>query len=305
MSARRNEGRFEAPPSGIPEEVFEQINAVEAAEKQVDNEAGASPASSLFSFTMPTEFVELPSKGLYYTEGHPLHLSDTIEIKYMTAKDEDILTSPALVKKGVAIDRMIQNIIVDKRIKVEELLVGDKNALVVAARSSGYGSEYATQVTCPRCGTTGVYAFDLQDKQLSIGGVEAVDMDGESIEVEKTNDGTFMVELPKMKVKVELKLMTGKEEKVISKLLNSSRKEDSLLTTQLKTFIVSANGHTQRRAIELLVHSMPASDSRFLRKIYQQLAPNVDLTQHYECGSCGYEQDMEVPFNADFFWPRS
>ena len=300
---RRNEGRFSAPQSGIPEEVFEQIAAVETAEKQVDGESGASQGGGLFSFTMPTEFVELPSKGLYYGPDHPLHMCDTLEIKYMTAKDEDILTSPALVKKGVAIDRMLQNIIADKRIKVEELLVGDKNALVVAARASGYGSDYTTQITCPRCGTAGQYTFDLQEAVLSSGGVDA--LEDSDTEVEKTEKGTFLVDLPKMKVKVELRLMTGREEKIITKLLSSNKKEENMLTTQLKTFIVSANGHTERRAIELLVHNMPASDSRFIRNIYQKLAPNIDLTQHYECGYCSYEQDMEVPFNADFFWPRS
>ena len=300
---KRNEGRFSAPQDGIPPEVYQQIAAAEAAEKQTDSESSATQASGLFSFTVPTEFVEIPSKGLYYGPDHPLHMCDTIEIKYMTAKDEDILTSPALVKKGVAIDRMLQNIIADKRVKVEELLVGDKNALVVAARSSGYGADYTTQITCPRCGTSGQYTFDLQDGVLSSGGVDALaEMD---IDVEKNEKGNFLVELPKMKVKVELRLMTGREEKIISKLITSSKKEDSVLTTQLKTFIVSADGHTERRAIELLVHNMPASDSRFVRKIYQKLAPNIDLTQHYECGYCSYEQEMEVPFNADFFWPRS
>jgi len=302
VSMNRNEGRFSAPPSSqAPPEVLEQIQNLEA-DAHVKEQAPSSDAG-LFSFTTPTEFVELPSRGRFYPESHPLHNSETIEIKYMTAKDEDILTSPALLRKGLAIDRMIQNIIVDKRIKSDSLLVGDKSAIVVAARASGYGSDYVTNVTCPRCGTTSDFAFDLGDAKIQHGGADLLREEGH--DVKETPQGTFMLTLPRMKVEIEVKLLTGKEEKFISKLLSSKKQEEQLLTSQLKTFIVSANGHTDRRAIDHLVHNMPAQDSRFLRGVYQKLAPNVDLTQDYSCGHCGYEQEMEVPFGADFFWPKS
>ena len=104
-----------------------------------------------FSFVVPTEFVELPSKGKYYPEHHPLHNQETIELKHMTAKEEDILTSRALLKKGVALDRLLDSIIIDKRIKGENLFVGDRNAILLAARISGYGSDYSTKITCPSC----------------------------------------------------------------------------------------------------------------------------------------------------------
>ena len=107
-----------------------------------------------FAFVVPTEFVELPSGGRFYPENHPLHGQSTIEIKQMTAKEEDILTSRTLLKNGVAIDRVIQSLITDKRVNSDSLLVGDRNAILIAARVSGYGNEYNTTVGCPACGTT-------------------------------------------------------------------------------------------------------------------------------------------------------
>ena len=109
-----------------------------------------------FSFIVPTELVDLPSKGAYYPEGHPLHGSETIEIKQMTAKEEDMLTSRTLLKKGVALERVLESIILNKAIHPDSLLVGDRNALIIAARVSAYGNEYNTTVTCPECGTSQV-----------------------------------------------------------------------------------------------------------------------------------------------------
>ena len=126
-----------------------------------------------FSFVVPTEFVELPSKGAFYPVGHPLHNQTTIEIKQMTAKEEDILTSRSLLKQGVAIDRVIQSVIIDRSIDVSSLLIGDKNALVIASRVSGYGNDYNTTVTCPNCETKQDYSFDLNMAQITNGGQSA------------------------------------------------------------------------------------------------------------------------------------
>ena len=125
--------------------------------------AAAEEARPTLDFATPTEFVELPSKGRFYPEGHSLYQQETIEIKYMTAKDEDILTSPTLLKKGMAVDRFLQNVILDKRIKVSSLLSGDKNAILVASRINGFGHEYTTKVTCPACAAVSENAFDLSE----------------------------------------------------------------------------------------------------------------------------------------------
>ena len=116
-------------------------------------------------FVTPTEIVDLPSKGRY-PEGHPLHGSETVEIKHMTAKDEDILTNRSMLKKGVAIDRLLQNLLKDKSIDARSLFVGDRNAILIHARASAYGQDYKTKVQCPSCGEKSKFKFDLGDHHV-------------------------------------------------------------------------------------------------------------------------------------------
>lgn len=269
----------------------------------------APSAKKTLDFTCPTEYVDLPSQGKFYAEDHPLHGSDSIEIRFMTAKDEDILTSKSLLKKGVAIDRFLQNIIVDPRVKVQDLLVGDKNALVVASRITGYGSDYQTKVTCPACGTSQDFEFDLEQSTTSAGGLQALAEDLPAIaeKVTATEDNTWTVECPKSKVTVELQLMNGHHEKYLAKSAAMKKKQklpETLLTDQLRQTIISVNGNSEPKNINKFIDVMPAMDSRFLRSVYEKLMPNVDLTQHFDCHSCGFEQEMEVPFTTDFFWPK-
>ena len=130
--------------------------------KRVGAAAQTAPEQTqTLDFSTPTELVDLPSKGRFYPEGHPLHGQETVEIKFTTAKDEDILTSPSLLKKGIAIDRLIQNVILNKDINVSTLLSGDKSAIMIASRINGFGAEYKTKVTCPSCEEQSEATFDL------------------------------------------------------------------------------------------------------------------------------------------------
>ena len=252
------------------------------------------------NFSTPTEHVDLPSKGRYYSEGHPLHNKDTIEIKYMTAKEEDILTSRNLLKKGLAIERLLSSIIIDKTIDPGSLLIGDRNALIVAARITGFGEEYETKVQCPACASNVDHTFDLTN--ISINHAEEIPE-----EVQVTDENTFIVSLPIMKIDVELKLLEGHDERRIIQLQESKRKKklpETPLTDQLSAVIQSANGSGDRSSINSLVNMMPAKDTRYLRKLYDRVIPNVDMTHDFECAECGYLTDLEVPFTTDFFWPK-
>lgn len=255
----------------------------------------------LFSFPNPVELVDLPSKGRYYPEGHPLHNKEHIEIRYMTAKDEDILTSKSLLKKGVAIDRLLKNIITDKNIDVDTLLIGDKNALLIAARISGYGNEYVTKVTCPNCTSTEEMNFDLEDAVVYEGD------DWEDYDITPTKNGTYIIKLELTGVDVEVRLMTGSDEKRIAKTIENKRKKnlpEATLTDQLSLMIVSVNGDDSSALKKILIEGMPAKDARYLRKAYEKLVPTVDMTHRFQCSSCQYESEMEVPFTTDFFWPK-
>ena len=254
-----------------------------------------------FSFVVPTEFVELPSKGRFYSEDHPFYGHETIEIKQMTAKEEDILTSRSLLKKGIALDRVIKSIIIDKKVDPDSLLVGDRNAIIIATRISGYGSEYTTQVSCPSCTTKQEYSFNLNSANVYNG------EDISELDVVANEDGTFTLQLPKTKIDVTFRLLTGKDEKSFIAGMEAERKKrqatEKNITRQLSTMIVAVNNDTSLQARKYLVDNMPSIDSRHLRLAYRLAAPNVDLTQHFECNECDYEQDMEVPLSADFFWP--
>jgi hypothetical protein len=257
--------------------------------------------ASPLSFVAPTEFVELPSKGEFYPDGHPLKGKDKIEIKFMTAKEEDILTSRALIKKGVAIDRMLESLIVDKSIKVDNLLLGDKNALIVAARISGYGSSYKTAVTCPSCGTNAKHDFDLE--KLNTHRCENL----EDLGVKKTDSNTFIFALPKTKALVEVRPLVGKDETELSELVEKKKKlnlPEEASTSQMKFYVVSANGNKDKAFLKQFIENLPALDARSLRTIYREIIPNIDMNHSFVCSSCSFEQEMEVPFTVDFFWPK-
>ena len=261
---------------------------------------GAPPKiSDPLNFVVPTEFVELPSEGKFYAEDHPLHETTEIEIKYMTAKEEDLLTSVALLKKGVALDRMLRNIIVDKTINIDDLLIGDKNAILVAARVSAYGADYSVKVSCPRCTAVTDHNFDL-----SMGNINSPGLDDNTF---MTDHGTFKITLPRTEAVVEVKLLTGHDEKKLNNLRNHRNKNklgDLVLTDQMKAYIVSVNDITAVGSINQFIENMPAFDSKYLRTSYQKIVPDVDMKQDFECIVCDHEERLEVPFNTEFFWPK-
>jgi len=260
-----------------------------------------APPNPSLAFATPTTFVELPSKGLSYPADHPLHGVDQIEIRFMTAKEEDILTSEALLKKGIAVDRMIQSVILDQRVKVDDLLIGDKNAILIAARVSGYGKDYEVNVACTTCGARTEYSFDLEQ------GTSYDGQDFEEYEVERTDRGTFIITTPTLKAQVEMRLMVGSDERYLTQL-GMNRKAKNLPSTattdQLRRLIVSVNGNNDTAYRESFITNAPAMDTRYLRKAFRQITPNVDLTQDFTCSSCGITNRMEVPMTAKFFWSK-
>ena len=283
MTIRNNQDRFDVPQSDseVPPEVIQN---------QTEN---------TFNFVVPTEFIDLPSKGKFYMEGHPLHNKESIEIRHMTAKEEDILTSQSLLKKGVALDRLLESIVLDKSINLRDLLVGDRNALIVGARITGFGPIYETRVSCPMCSSISETTFNLEELE-----VRKTELHETVVE---TGNGTYSIDLPKSKVNVEVRLLTGVQER---KLLQSFEKKkkmklpESSATEQLKTVIVSVNNDESGAAVSKFVDVMPLADSLHLKKVYEKLNPDVNLGHPFECDACLYEGEVSVPLTADFFWPN-
>ena len=239
----------------------------------------------------PTEVIDLPSEGKLYPEDSPLR-SGQIEIKYMTAKEEDILTSQNLIKKGLVIKHLLNSLIITEGVDYEDLIVGDKNAVMVAARILAYGPEYATEFTDPNTGNNIRHTFNLADcpfKKLP----EGVD------------NNEFDINLPISKTNIKYKVLTGKEEEKIEQEINSIKKIKPKvlpeLTTRLKHTIISIDGDDKKSTIYNFVDNMLAKDSLYLRNEMKKVSPDIELQQIVEIG--GEEVTVDIPMTTDFFWP--
>lgn len=257
---------------------------------------GAPVMANPMDFVAPTEWVELPSKGRY-PEGHPMRDKDSIEIKFMTAKDEDVLTNRDLLKKGLAIDRLIGNLIKDKSINSRDLYVGDRNAIMLYSRVSAYGADYKTKINCPNCGEMNKCVFDLTKHSVNNGD----DLDDTTIE--PVGDGTFSITLPISKIMACIRPLLGHDEVDLVKQSKGSKMEN-LITKQMKRFVVSFNGYDDHKTINYVCDNMVATDSKYLRDCFLIVSPEVVVKDDFECKECGHEEVLIVPFGADFFWPE-
>jgi hypothetical protein len=247
-------------------------------------------------FVTPSEFVELPSKGRY-PEGHPLHGKDSIEIRYMTAKDEDVLTNRSLLKKGLAIDRLIQNLITDKSINARHLYAGDRNAIIVFARASAYGADYKARVNCPNCGEQSKFKFDLADYEMYAGD------DTEDTDIKYNDDGTFSVTLPLSTIVARIRPLMGQDELDLISKGSAKEMSNNAITKQMKCFVVDVNGYDDEKTVNYVCDNMVAGDSKYLRDCFRVISPDIVLNQDFVCVHCDHEGVMSVPFGTDFFWP--
>ena len=241
----------------------------------------------------PSEVIDLPSEGRLYSKDHPCS-NGKIEIKYMTAKEEDILTSQNLIKKGVVIDTLINSLIITEGVTSNDLLIGDKNAVMVAARILAYGPEYVCEIKDPNTGNDITQTFNLADcpfKKLPEG----------------IKENKFEVELPVSKSKVVFKLLTGLEEKNIEDELNSQKKIGSdivpELTTRLRHCITSVDGDDSQSTINSFSVNILARDSMHLRKQISKVSPDIELTQQVDIG--GEPVKVDIPMTVGFFWPST
>ena len=241
----------------------------------------------------PSEVIDLPSEGKLYPKEHPLS-SGKVEIKYMTAKEEDILTSANLIKKGVAIDKLLNSLIVTKNVNVDDLLLGDKNAIMVAARVLAYGPEYTCAVNNPNNNESITHTFNLADCPFK------------KIPVD-VKENEFEFDLPISKAKVTFKLLTGKEEKLIDTELKSSQKINKdfspELTTRLRHVITSVDGDVTPSVINAFSQNILARDSLSLRQEISRVTPDIELKQDIEIG--GDVVEVNIPLTTEFFWPKT
>lgn len=249
-----------------------------------------------------TTVIDLPSDGKFYPPDHPLS-SGSIEVRYMTAADEDVLTDQNLLRKGKALDRLLENVIVEDGVTLDDLLVGDKGAIVLATRILAYGPNYAYEIDCPRCNETQEESVDLRE-------IESKELP------EDVDEGSreFTFNLPVSEKTVKIELLTHRENQQIQEELRNTRRGASKkklggpsiskgVTTRLKHLIKEVGGESDRTEINKFVEQMPARDSHELRKFVREVNPDLDLTQSFLCDWCGHEEVMRIPLDANFLFP--
>ena len=238
-------------------------------------------------FSLPTESVELPSKGLLYPESSPLS-KGTVEMKYMTAREEDILTNKNYIQAGTALDRAIKSLIVDKSINYDDLLVGDKNALMIAARILAYGKDYP------------VY-WDGKAITVDLSTLENVEIDEERFK----GGNNIELKLPNTDNVVTIKLLSHSDQTNIEKEVEGKQKldpdSDFSNSTRLKHIITSINGDKETATIRDFVdNGLTVNDGRWIREEYSKLQPDVKLT--YRPDGPGSEE-VPIPTGIGFFYP--
>jgi len=245
----------------------------------------------------PTDIIPLPTKGWFYPEGHPL-ASGEIELKQMTAKEEDILANPQLRKNGKFLEKLLECLIVDKTIKQEEILVPDKNAIFVSIRRLAYGDEYPIVVTCPACS-------DQNKVAVNLGTVENKPFNFDN---HKKRDNSFTFKLPNSGVEVTYKLLNQIDEKNVetelTQLKKISAEASRELTTRLKWVIIALDGNPDKGAIRKFVdEQLLAKDSLALRKHMRETTPDIDFAFDFKCNNCGHERRTDIPMGISFLWP--
>ena len=236
-------------------------------------------------FTTPTEKVELPSKGLVYPKENPLS-SGVIEMKYMTAKEEDILMNQSYIKKGTAIDKLLTSLIVTE-IDYDDMIVGDKNAVMIAARVLGYGPDYT-------------FEYDGEEHTVDLGQIDNKPFDNNI--TQGLNEFAFT--LPHSKIDITYKLLTNKDEKNITRELEGlkklNRNNSPELSTRMKYIITSVDGDREIKTVrEFVDKSLLARDSKSLRNHIKATQPDIDLTFFPKKD----EDGVSIPIGLSFFWP--
>lgn len=277
----------------------ERNEVFKGVDPRIQQMSASEKVRSDFGLDIPVETVPLPSNGVVYPVDNSLHGRETVDIKAMTAREEDILTSKSYLKKGTVITELLKSCFIDKNIDPRDLLAGDRNALMVAVRVTGYGSDYDAEIECSECSTKAPHSFNLGElpiKRLEINPV-ALGMN------------LFEFTLPYTKKVVKFKFLTGKDEEEILATSEKQKKlglsTEATVTTSLLYSIVSIDGIEDRAKISSFVKMMPARDSLSLRNYIKDNEPGIIMKQETSCPSCGHVEEVNMPLGVTFLWPSA
>jgi len=250
-------------------------------------------------YEFPTEIIDLPSKGKVYSPESPLS-KGTIEIKYMTAREEDILASQNLIRKGVVLDKLFESVVVEEGVDINDICIGDKNAILLATRILGYGPQYSVEITDPFTG-------ELQKTNIDLSKIQIKEVDESLL----NSENKYEFELPTAKKKIIFKLLTHKDEKDIQAeilaLQRLSKDKDSVsadVSTRLRYMIQEVDGNSDRGFINNFVkNNLLARDTRAFRNYVSTISPDLDLKFNFTSDITGDTEALDIPLGAGFFYP--
>lgn len=251
-----------------------------------------------FGWEVPVETVPLPSRGALYSESSGLKDKETIQIKAMTAHEEDILLSQAYIKEGTVIEKVIESCVVSN-VNTDDLILGDKNALMISIRITGYGQDYNVYSTCPHCNHKNDVCIDLTALPIRRMNIKPI----------KEGENIFSFELPVTKKIVNFRFTDGHVEKeretVRKKYKALGINRENNVTGYLESVILSIDGVEDKNKITHFVRNMPAKDSRELRKFITENEPGIDMKWDYQCQNCDESNQINIPITSEFFWPNT
>lgn len=275
------------------EDLFTQSNASDSGYQT------RNVARDDFGWEVPVDQAPLPSRGMLYDKESSLYQREVIEIRAMTAKEEDILMSQAYIKQGIVIDKLLESCIVDKTIDVSELLVGDRNTILVALRVTGFGSDYKSITVCEHCNSKDTTTFDLTSLNLK------------NLDIQPVSPGVneFEVHLPVSNKTATVTLMTAAIEKEIRDTETRNKEvlgidpDVNRVTTRLTNILKSVDGIRDRNKLKKFIESMPLRDSRAIRNFIKDNEPGIDMKTSYNCGYCNQEAQVTLSLGLNFLWP--
>ena len=264
--------------------------------RRVEPKSQLNSLSEAVGFEIPVESITLPSKGKVYSVDHPLCNQEKIEIKCMTAKEEDLISSTALINNGTAMSRLMQACLINKLVDPDTLLIGDRNAILIAIRITGYGPKHKAKVRCRSCG-------QISENDFSVGGLTITPLGDTPVQ---PNTNLFAFTLPISGLDVVFRLLTGKDELELSQIAERMKKlemPETPITSRLVQSVVSIGETKELEKVAYMVQNLRAGDARALRKHINKISPGVNMKQWTKCKNCGEEWEVEMPLGANFFWP--
>jgi len=243
-------------------------------------------------FKVPTEEVELPSRGAFYANG-----KSTVKIKYLTAEEDNILFSTDLIRSGKVLDVLLETAVLDKDLRPEDMVSGDRNLLLIEIRKTGFGNEYKPgEVTCGSCRQDYKPTVDLNKLKPRM------------LEVMPDSEGLYSLEMPVTKIPIRFRLLRGSDEKRLTKLIESGQKKGGakvsrLITERYLLQIMEVNGNKDKTYISKFINAMPTKDSLFFREYNRIVEPGIDLDYEFECEHCGHTETKNVEINSKLFYP--